>query len=86
MVTNEVFFSGQVQGVGFRFVAKSKADSLGLKGWVKNLADGRVKAVFQGEKKDIEKIIKEMEESFLIQETKVSETGKKDFESFEIIL
>lgn len=49
---------GFVQGVGFRrFIAK-KAKELGLTGWVRNLPDGRVEIIAQGEKKDIEDLIK----------------------------
>jgi len=44
-----VHISGRVQGVGFRFATKIKADSLGLTGWVRNLYDKRVEAVFEGE-------------------------------------
>lgn len=43
-----IFYSGSVQGVGFRFTAVSLADKLKVKGWVKNLADGRVEIVAQG--------------------------------------
>lgn len=53
-----VLISGLVQGVFFRSFTKEKADSLGVTGWVKNLPDGRVEAVFEGEK---EKILKMLE-------------------------
>jgi len=84
METKRFLFSGNVQGVGFRFVTKEKAKKLNLKGWVKNLADGKVEAVFQGE--NIERIIKELKESFSIEKVEAFAFLKDDFEDFQIIL
>ena len=53
-----VFFSGRVQRVFFRKTTLIKAKIKGLKGWVKNLKDGRVEAIFEGEKEKIENLIK----------------------------
>lgn len=47
-VSAHVTISGMVQGVGFRYWTATRASSLGLCGWVKNLADGRVEALFEG--------------------------------------
>ena len=44
-----VFISGRVQGVAFRHYTVKTARSLNLKGWVRNLDDGRVEAVFEGD-------------------------------------
>lgn len=52
-----VFISGRVQGVGYRYFVKSWARKLGIGGFVRNLVDGRVECVFQGEKKLIEEMI-----------------------------
>lgn len=52
-----IFVSGKVQGVFFRSGTKQKALELALTGWVRNLADGRVEAVFEGEEEGIEKIV-----------------------------
>lgn len=52
-----VFVSGRVQGVFFRSAAKHYADRYKVKGWIRNLPDGKVEAVFEGEKKDVEKMI-----------------------------
>jgi acylphosphatase len=40
--------TGRVQGVGFRYAARTQARSLGLKGWVENLPDGSVRMLVQG--------------------------------------
>jgi len=52
-----VFISGRVQGVWFRASTKKVAEELGLKGWVRNLPDGRVEAVFEGDPKAITKAL-----------------------------
>lgn len=46
--------SGLVQGVGFRFSTRAKALSLGLKGWVRNLPNGGVEVLAEGETAPIE--------------------------------
>ena len=45
-----VFISGKVQGVYFRQNTVGKAQELNVLGWIRNLKDGRVEAVFEGEK------------------------------------
>lgn len=52
-----VFLEGRVQGVGFRHFTRTNARKIGVNGWVKNLPDGRVEAVFEGDDKDVEKMI-----------------------------
>lgn len=49
--------SGRVQGVSFRYFTKQKAVSLGLKGWVRNLPNGRVECEFEGPTQAIEEMI-----------------------------
>ena len=53
-----VFVSGTVQGVGYRYSTLNKARQVGVSGWVRNLADGRVEAVFEGIKTDVEAMIR----------------------------
>ena len=48
MVRKHFFFSGRVQGVGFRYQSAYYARRLGLTGWVRNLSDGRVEMEVQG--------------------------------------
>jgi acylphosphatase len=52
-----VWISGKVQGVGYRLSAQSEAVKLGIKGWIRNLPDGRVEAVFEGDKTSVEQMI-----------------------------
>lgn len=56
-VRAHVYVGGIVQGVFFRSNTKRMADKLGVKGWVKNLPDGRVEAVFEGEKEAVDSMI-----------------------------
>lgn len=49
--------SGNVQGVGFRYSVYIKALFYGIKGWIKNLENGDVEAVFEGKNDKIRKII-----------------------------
>lgn len=52
-----VLISGRVQGVFFRYHAQDEALKRGLKGWVRNLPDGRVEAVFQGDRPALKAMI-----------------------------
>lgn len=52
-----VYISGRVQGVLFRSSTEEKAFELGIKGWVRNLRDGRVEAVFEGEKEKVDEML-----------------------------
>jgi acylphosphatase len=53
-----VFVTGRVQGVGYRFSTRDEANRLGINGWVRNLSDGRVEALFEGSKAAVEEMIK----------------------------
>jgi acylphosphatase len=52
-----VVIRGRVQGVFFRAETRERARSLGLRGWVRNMPDGTVEAVFEGEHERIESIL-----------------------------
>ncbi len=53
-----IFVSGKVQGVFFRSSTEEKAQEIGVTGWVRNLADGRVEAVFEGEQEKVEEMVR----------------------------
>jgi acylphosphatase len=52
-----VYVSGRVQGVYFRATTRDHAREQGVDGWVRNLEDGRVEAVFEGPEDDVEAMI-----------------------------
>ena len=52
-----VFVSGRVQGVSFRWQTQRKAQDLELTGWVRNLWDGRVEAIFEGDKDTVQQAV-----------------------------
>ena len=56
-VRAHIFVSGLVQGVFFRQKTKQMAESREVGGWVRNLEDGRVEAVFEGEETDVQALV-----------------------------
>jgi acylphosphatase len=56
-VRAHVYISGRVQGVFFRSHVADLAESLGLAGWVRNLSDGRVETLLEGEKGSVERVL-----------------------------
>jgi acylphosphatase len=82
--------SGRVQGVGFRFFTRQTARELGLTGWVKNLADGRVEAVAvgpEGALDDFEGRLRQGPRSGRVSDVAVSEAadaGSDSFTDFEV--
>jgi len=52
-----LYIEGYVQGVFFRDTMRRLAQSLGLTGWTKNLSDGRVEAVVEGEEEKVEQLV-----------------------------
>ncbi len=52
-----IYVTGKVQGVYFRQNTKQQAQMQGVKGWVRNLTDGRVEAVFEGEEDAVKALV-----------------------------
>ena len=57
-IRKRIIFHGDVQGVGFRYRARYLAESLGLKGWVKNQYDGTVLMEVQGSSTAIDNLMR----------------------------
>ncbi|MBM7556448.1 acylphosphatase [Halanaerobacter jeridensis] len=87
-IRKHVYISGRVQGVGFRAFTTRTAHSLGVAGWVKNLADGRVEAIFSGSQEQVDKILEEVKEgpSFAnVEDIEIiDENYKGQYDGFEV--
>jgi acylphosphatase len=57
-VRAHVWVSGRVHGVFYRSTTRRVAKRFGLTGWVKNLRDGRVEAIFEGPRENVDEMIK----------------------------
>jgi acylphosphatase len=82
-----VFYSGRVQGVGFRYTAQSIAEDLKVKGWVRNLHDGRVELVAQQEEEVLKEFLERIKKYFssYIKDIQIDwEEPTDEFEDFEI--
>ena len=83
-----VVFEGLVQGVFFRANAKKCADALGVTGWVRNLYDGRVEALFEGEEEKVNQAIEwcaSKQPYAKVDNKRIERSGsKEEFEDFSI--
>ena len=77
-IRKEIKISGRVQGVGFRAFTRRSAQKNSVTGWVKNLFDGRVQAVLEGEADQVGLVIEKLRQgpSF----ARVSEIEIKDLD------
>ena len=87
MVRAHIYFSGTVQGVGFRYTALFFAQALFLTGWVKNLPDGRVESVVEGPREKIEGLLSQLKVQFgsFIRDQQIEWlAARKEFDHFSI--
>ena len=84
-----VFYSGRVQGVGFRYSVKRLALGFEVAGTVRNLPDGRVELVAEGARSELEEFRKAIQDSELghfIRREEISwREAKNEFRGFEIV-
>lgn len=82
-----VWISGKVQGVGYRFWTVHQAKTLGLKGWVRNLPDGRVEAVLVGDVQTVNKMVHLCHHgpsAAVVREVITEPTDEVNFENFDL--
>jgi len=83
-----VFFSGRVQGVGFRYTAKTVATGFEITGAIKNLADGRVELVAEGSHAELDAFRAALHDAglagFIRDEQVIWGDAKNEFRGFEI--
>ncbi len=82
-----VFVSGRVQGVFFRATTRDTAAEHGVDGWVRNLDDGRVEAVFEGPESAVDAMVDFCHEGSpeaRVEEVEVERSAPEGVEGFEI--
>ena len=82
MTAKMVYYSGNVQGVGFRATASMIARDHPVSGWVKNLADGRVQMLVEGQPDAIEKFLKAIRDHWKEDIEKVETEDQKPMGKF----
>ncbi|EDX86643.1 acylphosphatase [Synechococcus sp. PCC 7335] len=88
MVCFRVLISGKVQGVGYRYSTKEKAQFLGIVGWVRNLPNGKVEALIVGNHRQIESMMAWFHigpPAASVSTVEVKEENPQKFESFNIL-
>lgn len=85
----QVIYSGRVQGVGFRYSAKSVANGYEVVGTVRNLSNGRVELIAEGQKEELEAFRQAVRESgmehFVEDEAVSWSEPSNEFRGFEIV-
>ena len=87
MTARRAVVQGRVQGVGFRFFTERAARELGVRGWVRNLPDGSVEALAEGDEAALTTFIERLKRGPLssrVDRVEVAETPAQGFERFEI--
>lgn len=87
MTVRRAVVRGMVQGVGFRFFAERTARALGIRGWVRNRADGTVETVAEGDEASVGEylaLLKRGPSGARVDEVVVEEASVGEFASFEV--
>ncbi|MEA2735779.1 MAG: acylphosphatase [Humisphaera sp.] len=87
MIRRTSHFSGRVQGVGFRYTVQDLAKSFAVRGYVRNLPDGRVEMVVEGDEPEIARFaerIGEKMDGFIRKRTDFDAPATREFEDFSV--
>ena len=87
MIRRTSHFSGHVQGVGFRYTVADLAKNFDVRGYVRNLPDGRVELVAEGDEAEIAKLLERIGEKmdgFIKKRTDVDAPPTREFEDFSV--
>jgi acylphosphatase len=87
VIARRAVVAGRVQGVGFRFFAERTARELGVRGWVRNLPDGRVESLAEGEEETVSRYLSRLREGpamSRVTDVRIEDAAWTGFESFEI--
>ena len=86
-ITEQILFSGRVQGVGFRYTTQRIATGLPLRGFVRNLPDRRVEVIVTGSASSIQRLVAGLREYFGTGITDIDRQimeAPEDFQNFEV--
>ncbi|MBC8108237.1 MAG: acylphosphatase [Anaerolineae bacterium] len=83
----EIRFSGHVQGVGFRYTTQDIARQFDVRGYVRNLPDGKVELIVEGDEREIDRLVRSIENrmgSFIRNVTSSLMPATGEFRDFSI--
>ena len=87
MERREVIFTGMVQGVGFRFTARAIARNHAVVGYVRNLADGRVRLVVEGQREENDRYVAQLKRrmaDYILDADEATMAPTGDFDAFDV--
>ena len=87
MIRRTAYFSGNVQGVGFRYTAQRIAGGFAVAGYVRNLSDGRVELVAEGDASELDSFIAAVRgemRSYIAHQTEADGVAEGSFNGFEV--
>lgn len=87
MERHDIYYSGNVQGVGFRYTARQIAQRHPVTGFVRNLPDGRVQLVAEGEGAEVASFLLDVEQemgSYIRGKSQATQPATGEFEAFTV--